>query len=918
VNRTVVPAYQIAKNPFVGVPVSGSPSVLERFDYPQHLALVAYPPDANQSRPNMHRTRALTHQLSDLLAKSFLRTGVPSSLLTMNPGSGITLPCANPKFGDYQCSLPVAIYRSHFNAGGSKKSKTPEGAPAADAAAPTPLKTATTDKGVEVVKPSSLEDFGNKLIANLDPDAKSLIGNITCAKNGFLNIFVAQDFLQSRALETVLLNDVPRPTYLERDMQILQANRAAPTGGSHSGKLVGSPYPVPPESMREAASGKVDFQALPRTVSIDYSSPNIAKEMHVGHVRSTLLGDALSRIMEFAGFRVNRVNHLGDWGTQFGMLIAHLLDMQQGHGDVTQSVSDLQTFYQAAKRRFDSDPEFKHRAREYVVRLQSGTDEVCTKAWSQICQISQNEFRKVYARLGVDPRLTELGESFYNPYLKDVVEELLHQGVAIEKDGAVLVASSVVPGEKTEDQQPTNAASEAGDDNESATADSEVAGAIVIRKKDGGYTYGTTDLAALRYRLLGERWFNPANAPAQGSEHDREQLKRESYGVNDWILYVVDAGQSLHFSRVFEAGRKCGWVEEAKCRAQKRWENALKESVSENDRAVVDPSQFTWNARIEHIGFGVVLGENGKRLRTRSGESIKLSSLLDESVRRAGEAVLAHRKTQTATNSSEQPGVEGLEEVSASIGYGAIKYADLKRNRIMDYIFSFDAMLDLKGDTAVYLMYTHARMFSILYKASMDGAYAEFIKELVGRGMTGGEVFMQLAEQGERHPQKLVAGALVQYSTTKYDHTPFNAPLITTPPYFDSNGEVTPEWFNAHAKQQELGQKLSKCLSQLPTLHYVHASELNLLRQLVLFHDALAATITHMMPSHLCAYLSELCQRFSNFYRDCQILGSSGQEKDGLETHFTTQDQRILLTHATALTLRRGLQLLGIDSLKRM
>ena len=353
---------------------------------------------------------------------------------------------------------------------------------------------------------------------------------------------------------------------------------------------------------------------------VDFSSPNVAKEMHVGHLRGTIIGDTLCRVLEYTGAEVLRLNHIGDWGTQFGMLIQHMAELDS---DPDAPVADLMELYKEAKDRFDADAGFKARAQEAVVGLQAG-DPASTARWEKICEASRREFQSLYDRLDVE--LVERGESFYNPMLEPLVEEMLARGVAEESEGATCV---FVEGEEVP---------------------------LMIRKSDGGFGYGTTDLAAIRHRIQHENC--------------------------DWLFYLTDLGQQGHFKKVFKAAEKAGFVAGA-----------------------------GKPMRIEHVGFGLVLGDDGKRFRTRSGDVVKLVDLLDEAVDRC------------AAQISERRGDLSDAEVRAAaeaLGYGAVKYADLKQNRQSDYVFNFDKMLDLKGDTAVYLMYAYARICSILAKSGRD------------------------------------------------------------------------------------------------------------------------------------------------------------------------------------------------------
>jgi arginyl-tRNA synthetase len=366
------------------------------------------------------------------------------------------------------------------------------------------------------------------------------------------------------------------------------------------------------------------------TVVVDYSAPNVAKEMHVGHLRSSIIGDAIVRILGFTGHKVIRQNHLGDWGTPFGMLIEHLNDIGEGEAAGTLSVGELGAFYQAARAKFDSDPEFAERSRRRVVALQAG-DPATLQQWRLLVDESAKYFIDVYRRLGI--LLTpadNAGESSYNDALADTAEELRRLGLLVESDGAWCVFP---PGFKTRDGDPLP---------------------LIVVKSDGGYGYDTTDLAALRHRLrvLGATW----------------------------ILYVVGAPQHDHLEMVFEAARQAGWL--------------------------VPP------ARAEHVAFGSVLGEDRKMFRTRAGASVRLVDLLEEAVTRAG-AIVADKAPDLSP--------EEQAAVAEAVGIGAVKYADLSNDRIKDYVFDWDRMLDLAGNSAPYLQYAHARVRSIFRKAQTEG-----------------------------------------------------------------------------------------------------------------------------------------------------------------------------------------------------
>jgi len=345
----------------------------------------------------------------------------------------------------------------------------------------------------------------------------------------------------------------------------------------------------------------------PERVVIDYSAPNVAKEMHVGHLRSTIIGDALARLFSWIGHDVVRVNHLGDWGTQFGMLIEHLADLGgTAAGDHT--ISDLTDFYRAARVQFDSDEEFRTRARLRVVALQSG-DEVSRELWRRLVGQSEKYLMDIYRRLRVTLVPADfVGESFYQDQVASVVAELGDRGLLIESDGALCAFPAGFTG-RDGDPLP-----------------------LIVRKSDGGYGYAASDLAALRHRV-------------------------RTLGATR-LLYVVGTPQQTHFQMVYAVARAAGWL---------------------------GPG-----ATAEHIGFGAILGADGKMLKTRAGESIKLADLLDEAEARA---------------------------TAPAVGIGAIKYADLVGDRRSDYVFDWDRMLASTGDTGPYLQYAHARIRSLLRNA---------------------------------------------------------------------------------------------------------------------------------------------------------------------------------------------------------
>jgi len=394
------------------------------------------------------------------------------------------------------------------------------------------------------------------------------------------------------------------------------------------------------KTMADDAGGRL---AVPQTsykkkIVVDFSSPNIAKEMHVGHLRSTIIGDTLSNLLSFAGHDVLRLNHVGDWGTQFGMLVEHLRDEfpQALNKETSKNVDlgDLVTLYKAAKKRFDVDDDFKMRSREGVVKLQAGDAEALA-AWESLCAASRVEYQKIYDLLSIEG-LIERGESFYNPYLNGIIEDLESKGLAVESEGATAV---FLEGYTNRDGSPLP---------------------MLVRKSDGGFNYATTDLAAIRHRV----------------EMDRSEGGEKA----DRVLYVTDAGQSQHFDMVFAAAKMAGLVPE---------------SVS-----------------LEHVPFGLVQGEDGKKFATRSGDTVKLKDLLDEAVRIAGEDIKSRME-----NPDEELS-DALADVAKTVGIGAVKYADLSMNRESNYKFSYGRMLSLNGNTAPYMLYAYARICGIVRKAT--------------------------------------------------------------------------------------------------------------------------------------------------------------------------------------------------------
>ena len=526
----------------------------------------------------------------------------------------------------------------------------------------------------------------------------------------------------------------------------------------------------------------------PQTVVIDYSSPNLAKEMHVGHLRSSIIGDSISRVLEFMGNTVIRQNHVGDWGTQFGMLVAYLVEQQKDNAAF--ELADLEQFYRAAKVRFDEDAAFADTAREYVVKLQGG-DETVLALWKQFVDISLSHAQAVYDMLGLKLRPEDVaGESKYNDDLQPVVDDLVQKGLAVEDDGAKVVFLDEF---KNKEGEPA---------------------AFIVQKQGGGFLYASTDLACLRYRV--------------GTLHA------------DRLLYVVDHRQALHFEQLFTTSRKAGYLPE--------------------------------DVKAEFIGFGTMMGKDGKPFKTRSGDTVKLVDLLDEAINRAEQVVKEKnpkwqltteledglKKISSLTNSDNLKNklkynlenkkleitlendvvyhlpidkidkiVRGAEEytdtalsdaekIARVVGIGAVKYADLSKNRTSDYVFDWDAMLSFEGNTAPYLQYAYTRVQSVFRKAG------------------------------------------------EWDAT---APTVLTEPL-----------------EKQLAAELLK------------------------FEDVLQSVADTAYPHYLAAYLYQIATLFSRFYEACPILKSEG----------ATRNSRLQLAKLTGDTLKQGLELLGIDVLDVM
>uniref|UniRef100_A0A486XVQ2 Arginine--tRNA ligase n=1 Tax=Rheinheimera sp. BAL341 TaxID=1708203 RepID=A0A486XVQ2_9GAMM len=378
----------------------------------------------------------------------------------------------------------------------------------------------------------------------------------------------------------------------------------------------------------------VSANTAPQTVVVDYSAPNLAKEMHVGHLRSTIIGDAVVRTLEFWGDKVIRQNHMGDWGTQFGMLIAHLEDKLAAGIDLEQvALADLEDFYREAKKRFDDEEGFADKSRDYVVKLQSG-DAHCQKLWQLFIDTSIKHSDEVYQKLNVTLTHADIKpESAYNSMLQGIVADLKQRQLAVEDQGALVVFLQELA-DKEGNPSP-----------------------FIVQKTGGGFLYSTTDLAACQYR---------------------------SHELNaDRVVIFTDARQALHFKQVELVARKAGYLRDA--------------------------------TTYDHCPFGTMMGEDGKPFKTRTGGTVKLAELLEEAVVRA-KAVVQEKATDLTADE--------IAEVARKVGIGAVKFADLSKNRTSDYIFSWDAMLSFEGATAPYLQYAYTRVRSILRRADIADSFS--------------------------------------------------------------------------------------------------------------------------------------------------------------------------------------------------
>lgn len=364
-----------------------------------------------------------------------------------------------------------------------------------------------------------------------------------------------------------------------------------------------------------------------KNIVVDYSAPNVAKEMAVHHIRSTVIGDAVVRVLEFLGHNVTRANHVGDWGTQFGMLIAYLEQLQNENGS-GMDLSDFEAFYREAKRLYDENEEFAVKARSYVVALQSG-DKYCYEMWQKLVNMTMEQNQAIYDRLNVTLSMKDvMGESLYNDMLPTIVDDLMKKGIAVEDQGAIVVYLD-----------------------EFKNKEGEKLGNI-IRKSDGGFLYTTTDIACVKYRV-------------------------EHFKANR-LMYFIDSRQHQHLEAAWQIARLAGYLPD--------------------------------DVAIEHDAFGMMLGKDGKPFKTRSGGTVKLKDLLDEAEKRVDEMLTARGSTFEA---------EERAKVVHDIAIGAVKYADLSKSRLTDYIFDWDQMLAFDGNTAPYLQYAYSRIQAIFRKTDL-------------------------------------------------------------------------------------------------------------------------------------------------------------------------------------------------------
>ena len=566
--------------------------------------------------------------LQELLAGRFATAIAQVAGSPVQPTDAGVRPAGDPRFGDYQCNAAMALAK--------------------------PLK----------AKP---RDVAQRIKDAVEPQLADIAEPLEIAGPGFLNIRLKSEFLAR------YLGEIPAPPAREgiegsRDQGIKVTSPAGTESTAQEQWHAGAAWPLIDRVGLEPV-------ARPQRVVVEYSQPNIAKQMHVGHLRSTIIGDVFARVLAFEGHDVVRQNHIGDWGTQFGMLIRwyrkHPLPTPQTHPDVLEAI---EADYKAANERFGQDEQFAIEARQAVAELQGG-DPQARKLWEQICAVSLEAIEETYRRLGVLLQREDVrGESFYNERLPRIIEDLRARfGVEATKGGGSAVSPGPSAGERgvrVEVRDDKGAVVVYLYDDRDApifkNADGDVLG-MIVQKSDGAYLYATTDLAAIRYRLM-ELPF----ASGQGAQR---------------IIYVTDARQKLHFQQFFAVARAAGWIADQ---------------------------------QIDHVTFGTVLGEDRRPLKTRTGGTIKLRELLDEAEKRALE-LIEKRAAESDEGQAPSPTADTAVArvvIARRVGIAAVKYADLRNDRNTDYVFSWDKMLALTGNTAPYMMYAYARIRSIYRKAA--------------------------------------------------------------------------------------------------------------------------------------------------------------------------------------------------------
>eukprot|EP01068_Selenidium_serpulae_P008096 Selendium_serpulae@DN4891_c0_g1_i1.p1 len=509
----------------------------------------------------------------------------------------IDMALSDPKFGDYQCNSAMALFKKHKKA-------------LADLGFASP-------KAVGAAIEAKLADY---LTTGTDAD-----GTGTDADGTGTPKLLAKAGTAPQGFVTVTLNNEWLAHVLKRFVKE---------------KIT---YTVP-------ESKKVLF---------DMSSPNIAKEMHVGHLRSTIIGETFARVFEFCGHSVVRVNHIGDWGTQFGMLIENIRDTVPDFVTNPPDLGKLAELYVNSKKRFDEEAAFKSRAKAAVVLLQGG-DEFARAVWKTCKAISMADFNNIYKRLGFSAE--EKGESFYNSRIPGCVEFLESKKLLEDVDGCKMLFTESPAERKAMDEEAAEKAKEGKPDHKKYFP-------LIVVKADGGYGYDSTDLTAIRYRF--------------------EEVKA------DWVIYITEGGQNAHFEKLFKTAEIAGWHK--------------------------PPA-----TRCDHVTFGVVKGEDNKKFASRSGKTIRLKDLLDEAVSRARAEIDERYKAATTGEEDDESGTGGgfteaeKQHAAECLGYSAVKYFDMKQNLTTDYVFSYDQILNPKGNTATYLMYAYARMCAIFRKAKVD------------------------------------------------------------------------------------------------------------------------------------------------------------------------------------------------------